>query len=159
MNLTIRVFSIAVFLRCQSIVAFMQLTRAYPDEALRTKIHFNQPLLLRMAGSGDGNGDGERDGDDDLKKTKTLEDLLDTPFFDPDKILDESNDENVDFSPKTWFANLVKNDYVTAEALFVAIYFAVLVVLAQELLRWNLNGGDYVLFSGKQSSWYSNIRF
>ena len=63
--------------------------------------------------------------------------LLDTPLFDPDA---ESNQDN-------WFANLVKNDYDSAEALYVGIIGIVGVVVSQEMLRVVKYGADnYVPF-------------
>lgn len=63
--------------------------------------------------------------------------FLDTPLFDPDA---ESNQDN-------WFANLVKNDYDSAEALYVGIIGIVGVIVSQEMLRVVKYGADnYVPF-------------
>lgn len=62
--------------------------------------------------------------------------FLDTPFFDPSQI---NND-----SPLKGFANLVENDYETAEVLFAGSFFVVLVIITQELLRMQLYGDSYV---------------
>eukprot|EP00980_Cylindrotheca_fusiformis_P027476 scaffold20543_cov95-Cylindrotheca_fusiformis.AAC.2 len=67
--------------------------------------------------------------------------FLDTPFFDP-----EAYDEN-DSGPLAWFANLVKNDYESAEALFVGSLCVVLVVITQEMLRMQLYGDGYIPFT------------
>ena len=60
--------------------------------------------------------------------------FLDKPFFDPD---DPSNDNN-------WFANLVKNDYDSAEGLYVGAIVIFGVIVSQELLRIVKYGGGYV---------------
>jgi len=63
--------------------------------------------------------------------------FLDTPLFDPDL---EANEDN-------WFANLVKNDYDSAEALYVGIIGIVGVIVSQEMLRIVKYGADnYVPF-------------
>ena len=54
--------------------------------------------------------------------------FLDKPFFDPN----ESNN---------WFANLVKNDYYTAESLYVGVIVIFGVILSQEMLRIVKYGG------------------
>jgi len=79
---------------------------------------------------------GERRGDDDSTIEEKIDNFLDSPVFDPD---DESNEEN-------WFANLVKNDYATAEALYAGGFFAFMVLVSQELFRMWLYGDNYVPF-------------
>jgi hypothetical protein len=74
------------------------------------------------------------------KDSNDLDDFLDKPFFDPDAVKDD------DHAAVRWFANLVKNDYATAEALYSGVMFLVLVVLSQELLRMQLYGDRYVPF-------------
>jgi hypothetical protein len=66
------------------------------------------------------------------------ENILDRTFFNPSSI-----EEN---SPLRWFANLVQNDYETAEGLYVGIILAVLVLFSQELLRYYINGDQYIPF-------------
>ena len=66
-----------------------------------------------------------------------LDDFLDAPLFDPDA---PSNDNN-------WFANLVKNDYESAEALYAGAIIIFGVVVSQELLRLVKYGDAYVPFS------------
>ncbi len=65
-----------------------------------------------------------------------MDSFLDKPFFDPEN---PNNDEN-------WFANLVKNDYNTAEALYVGAFLTVMVIVSQELLRMVKYGDMYVPF-------------
>jgi len=81
-----------------------------------------------------------------------LDNFLDKPLFDPDKMLDDQTDkvkENPQSSsnPLVWFANLVKNDYETAEALYAAGIISLMVVLSQELLRMAKYGDAYQPFS------------
>jgi hypothetical protein len=72
----------------------------------------------------------------DLSDQLDMDSLLDTPVFDPDK----SN---------SWFANLVRNDYDTAEALYAGFIIAIGVILSQEALRFVKYGGSgYVPFHG-----------
>ena len=74
-------------------------------------------------------------------KRKSLDELLDQSFFDPDRVSDE------DPLPVRWFADLVKNDYPAAETLFAGLLLVILVVVSQELLRIQLYGLDgYVPF-------------
>ena len=62
--------------------------------------------------------------------------LLDQPFFDPDK-------------SDNWFANLVKSDYNTAEALYAGFIIIMGVVFSQEALRlFKYGSSGYVPFHG-----------
>ena len=84
----------------------------------------------------EGNGDSNNSSG-----SKSLDELLDQSFFDPDKVAED------DPAPLRWFADLVKNDYATAETLFAGFIFVVLVVVSQELLRVQMFGLDgYVPF-------------
>jgi hypothetical protein len=81
-----------------------------------------------------------------------LDSFLDKPLFDPDKMLADQTDEiqenpKSSTNPLVWFANLVKNDYETAEALYAAGIISFMVVLAQELLRMAKYGDAYEPFS------------
>ena len=78
---------------------------------------------------------------DNKKKTKSVDDFLDTPFFDPNQV-----DEDDDTSPMGWFAKLVKTDYELAETLYVGIILFILLVLSQEILRVYMYGDNYVPF-------------
>ncbi|KAL7519949.1 hypothetical protein ACHAWX_004704, partial [Stephanocyclus meneghinianus] len=57
--------------------------------------------------------------------TNQLNDLLDKTLFDPNS---PSNTNN-------WFANIVKNDYDTAEALYAGLVIILGVIVSQEALR------------------------
>ena len=74
--------------------------------------------------------------------------FLDAPLYDPDRVLD---DERSSETAKR-FARFVKNDYETAEAILAGLFFAVLVVIGQELLRHHIHGAQYVPFSSTGGS-------
>ena len=87
------------------------------------------------------NDNNQQDNNDNKNEDdKTLDELLDSPFFDPDQVTDK------DSRLVRWFADLVKNDYNTAEALYVGVIFVVMVIVSQELLRMQLYGDNYVPF-------------
>jgi hypothetical protein len=96
---------------------------------------------------------GSNDNDPEPKSFQDkLDSFLDQPLFDPDKMLADQTDEvkeNPESSsnPLVWFANLVKNDYETAEALYAAGIISFMVVLSQELLRMAKYGDAYQPFS------------
>jgi hypothetical protein len=78
-----------------------------------------------------------------LPDEEDIDAFLDTPFYDPDKVLeDESSSE-----PSKRFARFVKGDYETAEAVLSGAFFFVMVVVSQELLRMHLHGPSYVPFA------------
>jgi hypothetical protein len=72
---------------------------------------------------------------------ESLDDLLDKPFFDPDKY------DEKDTGPLGWFANLVKSDYELAETIYVGTIFVVLLVVAQEVLRIQIYDNSYLPFT------------
>ena len=77
-----------------------------------------------------------------------LDRILDTQFFDPEKLLENESSEihenpEKSMNPLVWFANLVTNDYETAEALFAAGFISFMVVISQELLRMMRYGDAY----------------
>jgi hypothetical protein len=74
------------------------------------------------------------------KPNMSLDEFLDQPFWDPTTV-----DEN-DKSLIGWFARLVQQDYELAETLFVGAYFVILVIVTQEILRFQLYGDAYVPF-------------
>lgn len=89
-------------------------------------------------------GGSGNDNDDNEGLQEKINSFLDTPFFDPE---DESIEEGTNGSFIGWFAGLVKNDYETAEALYAGLFFAVLLVATQELVRYYMYGVDYVPFT------------
>ena len=79
------------------------------------------------------NNGGNRDDDNEGESVNDkIDAFLDKPFFDPN---DPKNDDNR-------FANLVKNDYDFAEALYVGLIGVFGIILAQELLRIVKYGGS-----------------
>jgi hypothetical protein len=80
-------------------------------------------------------GKGTRQEDENKGNELDIDSLLDTPLFDPD-------------TSDSWFANLVKNDYNTAEGLYAGIIIAMGVILSQEALRYVKYGSAYVPFHG-----------
>mmetsp|Transcript_16329 Transcript_16329/g.24531 ORF Transcript_16329/g.24531 Transcript_16329/m.24531 type:complete len:208 (-) Transcript_16329:1691-2314(-) len=109
----------------------------------------SMPLFLSQNNNNNSNDPNEKDN---KTMDEKIDKILDTPFFDPDKILDNDANNGGDGSsssnPLTWFANLVKNDYETAEALYAGVFFSVMVVLGQELLRMYMYGDGYIPFQG-----------
>mmetsp|Transcript_9239 Transcript_9239/g.17394 ORF Transcript_9239/g.17394 Transcript_9239/m.17394 type:complete len:184 (+) Transcript_9239:71-622(+) len=111
----------------------------------------------------DNEGDNDSNGNQKNVKSKSLQEqmdaFLDRPFFDPDQILDNQNKNSRDgssdvrssWNPLVWFANLVKNDYQTAEALYTAGFISIMVILAQELLRMVRYGDAYHPFQNISS--------
>jgi hypothetical protein len=71
---------------------------------------------------------------------QSFDDMLDKPFFEPEQVTED------DPLPVRWFADLVKNDYNTAEALYAGVIFVIMVIISQELLRMQLYGDGYVPF-------------
>ena len=97
------------------------------DAFLERRSRLRPPSLVRPR--------GVNQNDDDESR---LDKFLDTPFFDPSEIGEDS--------PLSRFANLVETDYETAETLFAGSFFVVLVIISQELLRMQLHGDAYVPF-------------
>lgn len=101
--------------------------------------------------------DDESDQKADSKSLQeSIDFFLDRPFFDPDKVLDNQTKEirerpERSINPLVWFANLVKNDYQTAEALYAAGFISIMVVFAQELLRIVKYGDAYHPFQNVSS--------
>lgn len=94
----------------------------------------NTIIKLALDPNNSNNNKNENNNDEDL--SEKLNSFLDKPIFDPNN---PSNEEN-------WFANMVKNDYESAEALYVGAFFFVMVVVSQELLRMVKYGDLYVPF-------------
>jgi len=74
-------------------------------------------------------------------------------FFDPDEIIEVEEYNEVKNQKKAnnpillWFAQLVKNDYQTAETFYAAGFISVLVIFTQELLRMVRYGDAYIPFT------------
>jgi hypothetical protein len=72
-----------------------------------------------------------------------LDEFLDRPFFDPDKVLEDKSSNPL----LKRLALFVIDDYAKAEAILSVLFFAVLIVAAQEALRMQLYGGSYEPFA------------
>lgn len=92
---------------------------------------------------------GNNDDGEDKSFGEKFDSLLDRQFFDPDKIIqtEEERGDAGGSNPLLWFANLVKNDYEKAEALFATGFLSILVILTQELLRMVKYGDAYTPFT------------
>lgn len=79
-----------------------------------------------------------KDSTDESSMEEKMNEFLDSQFFDPEQVPEGS--------PLRWFADLVKNDYATAEALYASLFIAGMVVISQELVRMQMYGDQYVPF-------------
>jgi hypothetical protein len=113
-----------------------------------TPTTFHRYYYLQLAK----NDDDDDIPNDDESKTKnnknkinnpSLDDLLDRQFFDPNEY---DYDDESDTSWKAKFARLVQTDYELAETLYVGVVGCFLIILSQELLRFQMYGQDYVPF-------------
>ena len=118
--------------------------------------------VLSLAAGGEGRNPNEDDSsnEDSIVNTDkksemeedsslSLDEILDTQFFDPDKVLQEQEQEvgsNRNNPILRWYANLLKDDYELAETLYVGVFCAMLVVITQEVLRMTMYGDNYVPF-------------
>ena len=72
-----------------------------------------------------------------------MDEFLDTPFFDPDRVLEDE-------TSNPWLkrlASFVVNDYERAEAVLTGAFFVLLIIVAQEVLRMQLYGENYEPFA------------
>jgi len=95
--------------------------------------------LTILAAAKNGNNEG---GDDD-EVDRSFDEFLDTPFYDPDRVLE--NEDSSETSKR--IANWIKGDYETAETLIAGTFFVVLIIIAQEIVRMQMYGDSYVPFS------------
>mmetsp|Transcript_18619 Transcript_18619/g.38965 ORF Transcript_18619/g.38965 Transcript_18619/m.38965 type:complete len:185 (+) Transcript_18619:109-663(+) len=106
-------------------ISFPQNAFPYPPSTFKMVVDENDPK--------------RKDQNDDPDSIdEKIDSFLDKPFFDPEN---PNNNDN-------WFANLVKNDYDTAEALYVGAFLTIMVIVSQELLRIVKYGDMYVPFGG-----------
>jgi hypothetical protein len=92
--------------------------------------------------SNQSNENDEKD-EETKKESFDLDEFLDKPFFEPDKVLKDENSNPL----LRKFAAFVLGDYEFAEALLTGIFFVVLIIITQEALRMQLNGANYVPFT------------
>lgn len=81
--------------------------------------------------------------DNNNKIEVDIDAFLDTPFYDPDKVLQDDNSSETSKNIAKW----VKNDYETAETIIAGIFFVVLIIVAQEVVRSQMHGTSYVPFT------------
>jgi len=82
-------------------------------------------------------------GSTENKNDFDMDEFLDTPFFDPDRVLEDETS-----SP--WLkrlASFVVDDYERAEAVLTGAFFVLLIIVAQEVLRMQLYGENYEPFA------------
>jgi hypothetical protein len=87
--------------------------------------------------------DEEEEEEETKKGSFDMDEFLDTPFFDPDKVLKDENSSPL----LKRFAAFVQGDYQTAEAVLTGLFFVILIIITQEVLRMQLNGANYVPFT------------
>ena len=139
---------IAVLLLLSSVACTARMSAAFitpitkcrvKQHSYRSKLARVSPLLANNNSDDEENNSLQRNqnnGNENIENK--IDAFLDKPIFDPDS---ESNQDN-------WFANLVKNDYDSAEALYVGVVVIVGVIVSQELLRIVKYGGNYFPFGG-----------
>ena len=93
-------------------------------------------LVPRSGTSLKAQNDENKDSDQDKNIAERIDEFLDRPFI---NLEDDENESN-------WFANLIKNDYDLAEALFTSGFLTAMVILSQELLRMQMYGDNYIPF-------------
>lgn len=112
----------------------LQQEQALPPEPQRTEqdISRRSPTLIDKGYTHTGNTHRKRN--DDHEEEVDDDDWLDRPFFRPEQF------SNNDKAPQLlrWFAQLVEQDYDTAEALFASFFIALLVFLTQDILRFQM---------------------
>eukprot|EP00594_Rhizosolenia_setigera_P010713 CAMPEP_0178958446 /NCGR_PEP_ID=MMETSP0789-20121207/11629_1 /TAXON_ID=3005 /ORGANISM="Rhizosolenia setigera, Strain CCMP 1694" /LENGTH=183 /DNA_ID=CAMNT_0020641117 /DNA_START=47 /DNA_END=598 /DNA_ORIENTATION=+ len=119
-----------------------------------TKKSSTSIILYSNNNSNNNNDDRNENNRSKLSLEEKINDFLDRPFFDPEKILEEEENDGESASSsssfigkwKTKFALFVTSDYETAEALYVGLYLTLMVIGTQELLRMQMYGDNYVPF-------------
>lgn len=120
---------------------FLQLSAIYTETSaayVPSRVGDRYPIF--MANSSD--NENEKPKKNQNGRNEDIENrinkFLEEKIFDPNS---ESNQDN-------WFANLVKNDYDSAEALYVGALMIVGVIVSQELLRLVKYGDSYIPLGG-----------
>jgi hypothetical protein len=110
--------------------------------ALATRSRHRAAQQLYSNQSNDNESDKE---EEEAKKEGSFDmnEFLDTPFFDPDKVLNDANSSPL----LKRFAAFVQQDYETAEAVLTGLFFVMLIIGTQEVLRMQMNGANYVPFT------------
>lgn len=82
-------------------------------------------IVMAMIDPNNANNEDQCDANATDKIDASKKSFLERVIFDPEAPSNENN----------WFANLVKNDYYTAEALYAGIIVIIGVIIAQDMLR------------------------
>lgn len=99
----------------------------------------HQPRLSLITAWNNNNKNNGQDEDNN-----ELDVFLDTPFYNPDTILNDPSSSKVSKN----IAQFIKNDYETAEIILSGLLLVLLVIISQELLRIQIYGYDnYIPFS------------
>jgi hypothetical protein len=123
-------------------------SKAVTTAATATPTTFHRFCYYLQLAKNDDDDDDDIPNDDESKTKNnkndpSLDDLLDRQFFDPNEY---DYDDESDTSWKAKFARLVQTDYELAETLYVGVVGFFLIILSQELLRFQMYGQDYVPF-------------
>ena len=118
-------------------------SRHHPRLPAFQRIENAKDRLLFMSN----NDRNENDENVQINLNEKINQFLDSPFFDPDELLENGNDGTPIGRFQTWFATLLQADYEFAETLYVGLLFSFLVWITQELLRMQLYGDNYVPFT------------
>lgn len=95
-----------------------------------------QQQQQRLEAVTDNNNNNKKE--DEVGFEEKMNGMLDRQFFNPENVPEDS--------PLRWFADLVQNDYATAEALYASFFIAGMVLIGQELVRMQFYGDQYVPF-------------
>lgn len=148
------------------------LSRCATTQKTGTLVAARRPSSIR-------NGMRDSNDDDDVEDSSSwnekLQAFLDTPVFDPEKVLsenerriaeaDDDDGENAAAPPseegpfgklRLWFATLVTSDYELAETLYAGLFLSFMVLVSQELFRMQLYGDRYVPFHRGGGNWFDS---
>lgn len=74
--------------------------------------------------------------------------FLDTPFFDPSAVTEDQSSHHF----LRQVALFIQNDYEKAEVILSGAFICIMIVVSQELVRFQIHGDSYVPFVGGSSS-------
>jgi hypothetical protein len=137
-----RAKSFNAILLCLSIVVAPWLISGFVRTAAPSRFRAERRNLCRLFNS----NDDERPEEEEEQKRDVFDwDLfLDTPFFDPDQVVNDPNSPPLLKGIAAW----VQKDYATAELILTGVLFVLLIIASQELLRIQMYGVEnYVPFT------------
>jgi hypothetical protein len=91
------------------------------------------PTMMAMIDPNNVKDEDQSDTNTVVENDASSDNFLEKVIFDPEAPSNENN----------WFANLVKNDYYTAEALYAGVIVIIGVIVAQDMLRIVKYGGGF----------------